>query len=613
MSGLTDALDKTLAWAYDDVADETRTTTYTYDAAGALASATDGTSTITITNDRLRRPTSVTVSGDTGATTTYAYSFSAPTRTDAAGTTTMAVDPFGRLTSLTPPGFGAFTTTWGADGQPTVAAAPNGNSTAYGYDALGRLLTMTTGARAAYTYTVNRAGSRMSEASTISGDPGNGTATLGYDALGRLTSYALSGIRTLGAAWQEVPTRSSLVTDGTPVTQAFDAANRPSGSGYAADADGRMTARPGASGTALEWDSLGRLVRVRATPGGTILATYTYDALDRLLLADRGAAGRLRFRYAGTTAALTGIVDDATGTVLRHVVPAPDGTVLADRSGAGTDPRTYGTNAHHDVTWVADSTGAVIATARYDPWGTLLRSSGTLPAWRFQGSWHDPVTDLAYARARWYSSALGSFISEDTLLGAPETPASRHLLAYAEGDPINGWDPSGMYDVNAVLFGATRPKAGIWMTTYTVPAHSFEIKPTFVKIGTGSIGLTATVAPSNRHGPYPACKGRTLSYKVNYKLVAYTAGHVSFDVTLVFRYSSGQRIRVWLSRDGQNPLSGAETGSRFRVDLGNEWRRLNQIEIHTSTRFQPEGFEEPLAFSAFKVYARLPLPLRLVL
>jgi RHS repeat-associated protein len=257
---------------------------------------------------------------------------------------------------------------------------------------------------------------------------------------------------TLGAAWQEVPNRSSLTTDGTPVTQAFDPANRPTGSGYAADADGRLTARPGASGTALEWDSLGRLVLVRATPGGTILATYTYDALDRLLLADRGAAGRLRFRYAGTTPALTGIVDDATGTVLRHVVPAPDGTVLADRSGAGTDPRTYGTNAHHDVTWVADSTGAVIATARYDPWGTLLRSSGTLPDWRFQGSWHDAVTDLAYARARWYSSALGSFISEDTLLGAPETPASRHLLAYAEGDPVNGWDPSGMYKMNWIEF-----------------------------------------------------------------------------------------------------------------------------------------------------------------
>ena len=124
--------------------------------------------------------------------------------------------------------------------------------------------------------------------------------------------------------------------------------------------------------------------------------------------------------------------------VLRHVVPAPDGTVLADRNGAGTDPRTYGTNAHHDVTWVADASGAVTATARFDPWGTLLRSSGTLPAWRFQGSWYDPVTDLAYARARWYSSPLGFFISEDTLLGSPETPASTWSASPARPPRVAG-------------------------------------------------------------------------------------------------------------------------------------------------------------------------------
>ena len=49
------------------------------------------------------------------------------------------------------------------------------------------------------------------------------------------------------------------------------------------------------------------------------------------------------------------------------------------------------------------------------------------------------------------------------------------------------------------------------------------------------------------------------------------------------------------------------------VNMGNHWRRLNQIDVLTSTRFQPEGFEEPLAFSAFRVFARLPLPQRLVL
>ena len=406
-------------------------------------------------------------------------------------------------TTRSPPGFGAFTTTYGADGLPSGSAAPNGNTTTYGYDPLGRLLAQVTGTRASHAWTLNRAGSRLSEASTISGDPGNGTAALAYDALGRLTGYALPGIRTQASTWQEVPNRDLLTVDGVPGSQAFDAANRPSSNGYAFDADGRMTARPGGAGF-LEWDSLGRLVRVRVSHGGAVVAAYTYDALDRLRTVERGSS-RIRFRYAGTTTAVSGVVDDVSGTVLRHVVPAPDGTVLADRTGAGTDPRTYGTNGHHDVTWIADAGGAVTATLRYDPWGTIVRSSGTLSDWRFQGSWHDTSTDLAYAQARWYSPTLGSFVSEDTLLGSPETPASRHLLAYAEGDPVNGWDPSGQEYRTVYIQERTNLQQHPAILWYTLPRQSFSVWQWFgaervgFENGRGSFGLTSTLWPINRN------------------------------------------------------------------------------------------------------------------
>ena len=103
-----------------------------------------------------------------------------------------------------------------------------------------------------------------------------------------------------------------------------------------------------------------------------------------------------------------------------------------------------GTNGHHDTTWTADDTGAVTATLRYDPWGNVLRSSGSsLPDWRFQGSWADTATNLAWSVARWYDPAQGTFISEDSLLGEPGIPASRHLYAYGQGEPVGGWDPTG--------------------------------------------------------------------------------------------------------------------------------------------------------------------------
>ena len=354
-------------------------------------------------------------------------------------------DTRGHLTSLTDPiHANSFTWAYGADGQVVTAVAPNANSTAFTYDPLGRLLTTVTGTRASYTSTYNRAGGRLTEASTITGDPGNGTATTGYDPLDRLINYSLPGIRTIADTWQAVPSRDTQTLDGVPSAQGFDAANRPNTNSYTYDADGRMTARPGSSGGALEWDSLGRLVRVRATPGGTIIATYAYDALDRLLTVERSGS-RIRFRYAGTTTAVAGVVDDIGGTVIRNVATGPDGTVLLDW--LGTSRRLYGVNGHHDTTWTSDDTGAVTATARYDPWGNIVRSSGTLPDWRFQGSWADTTTNLAWAVARWYDPVQGTFISEDTLLGSPENPGSRHLYAYGAGDPVGSWDPSGQVTV----------------------------------------------------------------------------------------------------------------------------------------------------------------------
>ena len=110
--------------------------------------------------------------------------------------------------------------------MPTTTAL----TTTSGYDALGRLLARTTtpGPRAAYVETYNRAGNRLSEASTITGDPADGTAITGYDPLDRLTSYALPSLRkTLGSAFDAVPNRTTLTTDGVPVSTTFDAANRP--------------------------------------------------------------------------------------------------------------------------------------------------------------------------------------------------------------------------------------------------------------------------------------------------------------------------------------------------------------------------------------------------
>jgi RHS repeat-associated protein len=120
-----------------------------------------------------------------------------------------------------------------------------------------------------------------------------------------------------------------------------------------------------------------------------------------------------------------------------------------DWTGSGSNERFYGTNAHHDVTWTADATGAVSNTLRYDPWGTLTNSWGTsLPDFRFQGNWFDSQTSLSWVVTRWYAPALARFISEDSLLGDAATPPSQHLYAYGSGEPVGHWDPDGRVAIN---------------------------------------------------------------------------------------------------------------------------------------------------------------------
>jgi RHS repeat-associated protein len=293
----------------------------------------------------------------------------------------------------------------------------------------------------------NRAGQILSEDSQISGDPTNGTTTYTYDPLERLTAFTRASTTTT-YGWDDVPNRTSVqVGAGAAVTTSFDAANRPTsdsaGGAYTSDLDGRLTARPSQR---FEWDNLSRLTKVKPPTGGSTIADYSYDPLDRLRLVDYGGSNRIRFRYVGLTTSVAQVIDDQTGSVLRNVGTGWGGERLLDWTGTNSNIRYYGTNAHHDVTWTGSSTGTVSATLRYDPWGNLTASTGSsLPDFRFQNSWFDSTTDLSWVVTRWYAPSLGRFISEDSLLGAPLDPPSRHLYAYGGGEPIGRWDSDGRF------------------------------------------------------------------------------------------------------------------------------------------------------------------------
>nr|MBA2664358.1 hypothetical protein [Lujinxingiaceae bacterium] len=71
--------------------------------------------------------------------------------------------------------------------------------------------------------------------------------------------------------------------------------------------------------------------------------------------------------------------------------------------------------------------------------GKVCPNPGAMP-FGFVSAYRSPATGLVFMRNRWYSPALGQFLSTDPL-GFVD---SYNPYAYAAFDPINGWDPWGL-------------------------------------------------------------------------------------------------------------------------------------------------------------------------
>jgi RHS repeat-associated protein len=99
---------------------------------------------------------------------------------------------------------------------------------------------------------------------------------------------------------------------------------------------------------------------------------------------------------------------------------------------------------HHDqlgsTRLVTDQTGAVQATFTYDPYGNLTGTTGTATTpFLYAGQYRDAESGLYYMRARYYDPNTAQFLSRDPLVAATRSP-----YGYANDDPLNASDPSGL-------------------------------------------------------------------------------------------------------------------------------------------------------------------------
>jgi len=117
-------------------------------------------------------------------------------------------------------------------------------------------------------------------------------------------------------------------------------------------------------------------------------------------------------------------------------------------------------DGHGSTRALTDNAGTVKNVFTYDAYGTLIASNTTAQTfYLYSGEQFDPDLGQYYLRARTYNPGTGRFWTMDTSEGNKNDPLSLHRYLYCKDGPIEGVDPSGHDEINALMdigsFGLT--------------------------------------------------------------------------------------------------------------------------------------------------------------
>ena len=125
--------------------------------------------------------------------------------------------------------------------------------------------------------------------------------------------------------------------------------------------------------------------------------------------------------------------------------------------------RYYQTDALGSVIALTDQTGKVKTQYTYDPFGNAtITGEQTDNPFQYTGRENDG-TGLYYYRARYYSSELQRFISEDPI----GLKGGMNRYAYTLNNPVNDKDPLGLYGTSSCAYYdvACKKYGGIYYCT----------------------------------------------------------------------------------------------------------------------------------------------------
>ncbi|MEU6846340.1 RHS repeat-associated core domain-containing protein [Streptomyces sp. NPDC046716] len=433
------------------------TVRYSYDGDGNLRQRDDSTGTVKYEFDPLQRETVRTLQD--GSQTLLAYTpagnvdfYQGPAGKidytwNEVNTLSTLKDPQGRVTSYE----------YNRNDKRTVTKYPGGTTQTFGLDKSMRPETVkTTSPKGtlvdlAYTYGYGTNAGTDGDKIRTKTDKAAGTkTTYTYDGAGRFSYAAENKGSTLNEAWQYCyDLAGNLTSQGiTP--------GCPRGTTYTVNDAQQITAKNGST-TNWSYDKAGNETAGASTPEGTRTGERWSDhsQLTSLTVGGKSYTGQYgstdqseRIRLGDTYFhnGPIGLSATSTAGVDTGFNREPGGTLNSmTRSGKAYY---YLTDAIGSVIGVTDESGAKVNTYSYSPRG-VTRAAGSetlVQPYRFAGGYQD-VTGLYHYAARYYDPNIGRFTQPDPS-GQEQNP-----YLYAEGDPVNRIDPTGLFGFNTFIKG----------------------------------------------------------------------------------------------------------------------------------------------------------------
>ncbi|HXB37152.1 MAG TPA: RHS repeat-associated core domain-containing protein, partial [Acidimicrobiales bacterium] len=284
---------------------------------------------------------------------------------------------------------------------------------------------------------------------------GSGANSFSYDTAGNLTQMtqpATPGTPTTNDTFTQAFDNAGEVTSQTPVTGSGG-----SSTSFTYDTLGDQTAASGGISSTSSYDAAGKLA---SQSSGSATTTYLYagDGLETGASTTTGsttAVTQLDWERAGGLQGESNPVVISDGTY--DYVFGPNGTP-SEEIALGTSTPTYLAYDNANDTWTATSqSGTLTGFWGYDAYGTLAFGS-PVSGYGYSSQWTDATSGLTNDRARSYDAATGTFTTRDPAFAQTDT-----AYGYANGDPVNGGDPTGL-DANPFVHQVS-PPAGCYGST----------------------------------------------------------------------------------------------------------------------------------------------------